>query len=59
MVVRVTMTFSNNTKVHIRDSVDKEMTEQIMQKQYQEAFNSLAALGEKVVVEKCELIENI
>lgn len=59
MIVKLTLVLSNNTHINIRDSADKEMIEQILQKQYQEAFNCLIGPKEKAIVEKCELTKEV
>ena len=59
MILKLTIILANDKMVHIRDSVDKEMIEQITKKQYQEAFNSLVGPGEKALVQKCELIKEV
>lgn len=59
MILKLTLILSNNKHVYIRDSTDKEMLEQTMQKQYQEAFNGLVGPKEKAIVKKCELIKEV
>ena len=59
MKVRLTVLLENDKPIPIRDGVDKEMMEQVAQKQYQEAFNCLAGRGDKAIVEKCELVQEV
>ena len=57
MKIRITLLLENDKPVPIRDGVDKDMMEQVAQKQYQEAFNRLVGPKDKAIVEKCELVE--
>lgn len=61
MVVKVTLIFSNDKHPSVLDETSKKMGEEILKKQYQEAFNLLTSVSEdpseKAIVEKCELIE--
>jgi dihydroorotase len=59
MIVKLTLILANDKFVHIRDDADKEMLEQVMQKQYQEAFNVLVGPKEKAIVKKCELVKEV
>ena len=57
MKIRITLLLENDKPVPIRDGVDKDMMEQVAQKQDQEAFNRLVGPKDKAIVEKCELVE--
>lgn len=63
MVVKLTIILSNDKHVHVLDEVSKEMGEEILKKQYQEAFNLLTSVSEdpseKAIVEKCELVKEV
>ena len=63
MVVRVTLILSNDKHLRVLDDASKEMGEEILKKQYQEAFNLLASVSEdpseRAIVEKCELIKEV
>ena len=63
MIIKLTLILSNDKYVHIRDDADKQMLEQILTKQYQEAFSKLVSLGdnpsEKAIVKECKLIKEV
>lgn len=61
MRVKLTLTLSNDKHPKLMDELGETMLNQVLKKQYQEAFNHLVSLGddpsEKIIVETCKVIK--